>query len=111
VIGLDEGDLPLLKASGCSEMTQCPESISASWNLGKNCPMMGSASSGTYLLRVPRTNNAGFSNRTSDGSLKGKSPRLSKAEANIFNGTLNFCVFSSAGRYRFPSKNWRIGSD
>jgi len=66
---LKEGDLPSLNASGFSDMTQCPASMSASSNLGKNCPIIGSASSGTYLLCVPLTNNARFSNRTSDGSL------------------------------------------
>lgn len=104
-------DLPLLNSSGCSEMTQCPASISASSNLGKNCPTMGSASSGTYLLCVPRTNNARFSNRTSPGFLNGKSARLSRAEPRTFNGTLNFCIVSSAGRYRLPNKNCRMVRD
>ena len=104
-------NLPCLNSSGCSEITQCPASISANTNLGKNCPIIGRASSGTYLLCVPRTNNAGFSNRTSPGSLKGKSPRLSNADPNILNGTLNFCVFSSAGRYRLPKRNCRMGRD
>jgi hypothetical protein len=104
-------NLPCLNSSGCSEITQCPASISASTNLGKNFPIIGRASSGTYLLCVPRTNNAGFSNRTSSGSLNGKSPRLSSADASIRNGILNFCVFSSAGRCRLPKRNWRMGRD
>lgn len=85
--------------------------MSAILNLGKNCPIMGIASSGTYLLWVPRTNSAGFSNRTAPGFLKGKSPRLSRADASIFNGTLNFCALSSAGRYKLPSRNCLIGRD
>lgn len=40
-------DKPCLNSSGFSEITQWPASISASSNLGKNLPMIGSASSGT----------------------------------------------------------------
>ena len=104
-------DSPLLNASGFSEMSQCPASTSTIWNLGKNLPMRGIASSGTYLLFVPRTNNAGFSNRNSSGSLKGKSPSLSKAEPSVWSGMWN-CSGSSEDRLeRLPRRNCRIVRD
>lgn len=110
-VPIDWLHVPSLKASGFSEITQCPASMSANSNLGKNCPMIGNASSGIYLLCVPRTNNARFGNRTSPGFLNGKSPRLSSAAANILKGTLNFCSLLSAGRCKLPSKNCRMGRD
>lgn len=104
-----EKNIPCLNSSGFSEITQCPESISASLNLGKNSPIAGNASSDTYLLCVPLTNSAGPSNRTSPGFLKGKSPRFPRAEPRIRRGTLKRRVFEPSGWNRLPKRNWRMG--
>jgi hypothetical protein len=105
-----EMNKPCLNASGASEMTQCPASTSASSKRGKNCPMIGITSSGTYLLLVPRMNSAGPSNRTWAGSLNGKSPMWFRVLAMMLKGTRNFCCvpLPPAGRWRLPRRNWRM---
>lgn len=103
--------IPRRNSSGCSDISQCPASMSTSRKRGKNLPMIGNTSSGTYLLFVPLMNSAGFSKRTSSGFLYGKSPMWLRDLASISNGIRKLCVALPSGRYRFPSKNWRIGSD
>lgn len=104
-------DIPCLNNSGFSAMTQWPASISTNRKRGKKRPMMGIASSGIYGLWVPRTNRAGFSKRTSSGLVYGKSPRWPREAPNVFKENLNLCVFSFAGRCRFPRRNCLITRD
>jgi len=106
-----ELNIPCLNSSGFSDITQCPQSTSASLNLGKNSPIAGKLSSGTYLLCVPLTNSAGPLNRTSPGFLNGKSPRFPSADPSMRRGIRNFFVRVSGGWYMFVRRNWRIGRD
>ena len=87
-------NIPLLNSSGFSDISQCPASTSTSRKRGKNWPMSGMASSGTYVLLVPLTNSVGFTKRTSSGLLKGKSPMWSSDLVSVARGTRNRRVFS-----------------